>query len=71
AGKYHADVQPLTKADTKIMKQIYNGKWSWKRKAIVVKKDHHYYAASMQGMPHGGDGIPDNSFSGHFCIHFL
>jgi hypothetical protein len=21
-------------------------------------------------MPHGGDGIPDNDFNGHFCIHF-
>ncbi|MCI1693111.1 hypothetical protein [Aneurinibacillus aneurinilyticus] len=71
AGKYHADVQPLTKSDTKIMKQIYNGKWSWKRKAILVEKDGRYYAASMQGMPHGGDGIPGNGFSGHFCIHFL
>ncbi|WP_053912217.1 hypothetical protein [Aneurinibacillus migulanus] len=71
AGKYHADVQPLTKSDTKIMKQIYNGKWSWKRKSILVGKDGRYYAASMQGMPHGGDGIPDNGFSGHFCIHFL
>lgn len=25
----------------------------------------------MNGMPHGGDGIPDNDFSGHFCLHFL
>jgi hypothetical protein len=24
----------------------------------------------MNGMPHGGDGIPENGFSGHFCIHF-
>jgi hypothetical protein len=71
AGKHHADVQPLTKEDTAIMKQIYNGKWSWKRKAILVKADNHLLAASMHGMPHGGDGIPDNNFSGHFCIHFL
>lgn len=71
AGKHHADVQPLTKADTKVMKQIYQGKWSWKRKAVLVEKDGRYYAASMQGMPHGGDGIPNNGFSGHFCIHFL
>ncbi|MBN6189241.1 L,D-transpeptidase family protein [Aneurinibacillus sp. BA2021] len=70
AGKYHADVQPLTKSDTKIMKQIYNGKWSWKRKAILIEKDGRHYAASMQGMPHGGDGIPGNNYPGHFCIHF-
>ncbi|MBB3108651.1 hypothetical protein FHS18_000679 [Paenibacillus phyllosphaerae] len=71
AGSTHADVQPLTKQDTRIMKQIYSGKWTWKRRAIVVEKDGHTIAASMHGMPHGGDGIPDNDFDGHFCIHFL
>ena len=37
AGTEHADVQPLTKADTEIMKTIYQGKWSWQRKAIIVE----------------------------------
>ncbi len=36
AGSHHADVQPLTSKDTKVMKKIYNGKWSWKRRAIIV-----------------------------------
>lgn len=72
AGSQHADVQPMTKADTAIMKQIYNGAWSWKRRAIIVStSDNERLAASMHGMPHGGDGIPGNGFSGHFCIHFL
>ncbi|TYP70198.1 hypothetical protein [Paenibacillus methanolicus] len=71
AGSTHADVQPLTKKDTAVMKLIYNGKWTWKRRAILVSKDGYRLAASMHGMPHGGDGIPGNDFSGHFCIHFL
>jgi hypothetical protein len=71
AGSDHADVQPLTKEDTKIMKQIYHGHWSWKRKAILVRSGHESFAASMNGMPHGGDGIPNNGFSGHFCVHFF
>ncbi|MBG9792112.1 hypothetical protein ABD76_06190 [Paenibacillus dendritiformis] len=71
AGSRHADVQPLTKEDTKIMKQIYDNQWSWKRKAILVVTDKHKIAASMNGMPHGGDGIPGNGFSGHFCVHFM
>lgn len=71
AGSRHADVQPLTKEDTKIMKQIYDNQWSWKRKAILVVTDKYKIAASMNGMPHGGDGIPGNGFSGHFCVHFL
>ena len=71
AGQLHADVQPLTKEDTAIMKRIYNGKWSWHRKAVLVQAGSQFFAASMHGMPHGGDGIPGNNFSGHFCIHFL
>ncbi len=76
AGSSHADVQPLTREDTRVMKQIYNGRWSWKRRAILVwhpldSLNGQTYAASMHGMPHGGDGIPDNAFAGHFCIHFL
>ncbi|WP_426451397.1 hypothetical protein ACP26L_04620 [Paenibacillus sp. S-38] len=72
AGSSHADMQPVTKADTKIMKEIYGGSWSWRRRAVLVSRDGGpAIAASMHGMPHGGDGIPGNGFSGHFCIHFL
>lgn len=69
AGRNHADVQPLTSKDTAIMKKIYNGKWSWKRRAIIVISDDGKIAASMHGMPHGG-GALKNNFPGHFCIHF-
>jgi hypothetical protein len=69
AGSNHADVQPLTKEDTAIMKKIYNGKWSWKRRSILVIHKDKWIAASMHGMPHGG-GALKNNFPGHFCIHF-
>ncbi|CAM5207848.1 hypothetical protein UACE39S_00312 [Ureibacillus acetophenoni] len=69
AGKGHADVQPLTSKDTKIMKEIYGGKWSWKRRAIIVIHHDQWIAASMHGMPHGA-GALENDFPGHFCIHF-
>lgn len=69
AGSHHADVQPLTAKDTKIMKKIYGGKWSWKRRAIVVMNKDQWIAASMHGMPHGA-GALQNNFPGHFCIHF-
>lgn len=70
AGSRHADVQPLTKRDTSIMKEIYQGKWSWKRRAIRVEVDGKSFAASMHGMPHGAGAIRGNAFPGHFCIHF-
>lgn len=70
AGSRHADVQPLTREDTKIMKEIYNGEWSWKRRAVLILAHDNLIPASMHGMPHGGGSLP-NGFHGHFCIHFL
>ncbi|MEQ8200224.1 MAG: hypothetical protein ABRQ24_02255 [Syntrophomonadaceae bacterium] len=71
AGSSHADAQPLTAADSAAMKQAYNGRWSWKRRAVlVILPDGRKIAASMAGMPHGQGAIPDNNFDGHFCIHF-
>jgi hypothetical protein len=69
AGAYHADVQPLTNEDTKIMKKVYRGTWSWDRRAILIMSESGKYAASMHGMPHG-KGALQNGFPGHFCIHF-
>lgn len=69
AGSRHADVQPLTSKDTVIMKAIFNGRWSWKRRAIIVHSKGRKIAASMHGMPHGA-GALKNNFPGHFCIHF-
>jgi hypothetical protein len=69
AGSKHADVQPLTKKDTKIMKNIYNDKWSWDRRAILVQYKDRLIPASMNGMPHGA-GALQNGFPGHFCVHF-
>ena len=70
AGANHIDAEPLTAADTAIMKQIYGGSWSWNRRAILVKYNGHVYAASMNGMPHGTTTISNNNFNGHFCVHF-
>ncbi len=69
AGSGHADVQPLTKQDTDIMKNIYQGKWSWHRRAIFIVANDQLIPASMHGMPHGAGALA-NGFSGHFCIHF-
>ena len=65
-GTYHADVQPLTAEDTATMKAIYNGKWSWKRRAVIVELENgRKIAASMNGMPHGQGAIAGNKFNGH------
>lgn len=71
AGSRHADVQPLTAEDSAVMKQVYGGKWTWKRRAIIVEVNGYRVAASMNGMPHGAGAIAGNDFDGHFCVHFL
>lgn len=70
AGSRHADIQPLTKADTAVMKIIYAGAWSWNRRAAVVEYAGRRIAASMNGMPHGAGALV-NGFPGHHCLHFF
>ena len=69
-GSNHADVEPLTSRDTRILRQIYGGSWSWERKAVVVHTNNQMIAGSINGVPHGGQSIWDNNFNGHICLHF-
>lgn len=69
-GSNHADSEPLTAADTGIMKQIFNGRWSWDTRAILLKVGDRVLAASMAGQPHGVETILDNNFPGHFDLYF-
>jgi len=69
-GRFHADSEPLTVEDTEVLRRIYGGGFSWRREAILVEIGGRRIAASMNGMPHGGEFIQDNNFQGHFCIHF-
>lgn len=75
AGANHADVEPLTAADTKIMCQIYGvstaSKITYVRRSLWVTKDGRSFAASMYGVPHGTQTILDNNFEGQFCVHFV
>jgi len=70
-GHNHADIEPLTGADTAVLKRIYGGSWSWARRAVIVVVGGRRIAASINGQPHGGQAITGNGFSGHICLHFL
>jgi len=60
-GYNHADVEPLTKEDSAIIKDIWNG-WSWERRAVVVQVGDSILAGSMTAMPHAGvDSAPVES----------
>ncbi len=69
-GIQHADVEPVTLDDVQKLKNIFDGSWTWKRRAVVLTIGERRIAASMNGMPHDGGKIRDNRFIGHFCIHF-
>ncbi|MCL2386390.1 MAG: hypothetical protein FWC89_02465 [Defluviitaleaceae bacterium] len=66
----HADVRPLTADDTAIMFRTFGGVWSWNTRPVLVHIDDRTFAASINGMPHGGGSIPGNNMRGHICIHF-
>ena len=70
----HADVEPLTAADTAAMRRACaddNGNWTYVRHAVWVTIDGQRYAASIYTEPHGTGQIDDNDYPGHLCIHFV
>ena len=70
-GYNHADVEPLTAADTAAMQRACGNDFlTWARRPIWVSIGGKKYAASMNCKNHGECNIKDNNFDGHFCIHF-
>ena len=53
-GTNHSDTETLSKGDTELLKKIFDGKWSWERRAVIVTVGNRIIAASMAGMPHAG-----------------
>ncbi|BAF59204.1 MAG: LysM peptidoglycan-binding domain-containing protein [Pelotomaculum sp.] len=71
-GTNHADCEPLTAEDSRIMKEVFGGEWSWDRRPAVLLLNGRAIACSMAGMPHGtSQDIYGNDFDGHFDLHFL
>lgn len=52
-GTNHADIEPLTKADSKMIKKIWGG-FTWERRAVVVKVGKYVLPGSMTAVPHAG-----------------
>jgi len=66
----HADVEPLTAADTETMLRSRNGVWAWAPRPVWVTIGDRTIAASLNGMPHAGSTISGNNMNGHLCLHF-
>ncbi len=69
SGSNHADVETLTASDTQTLFQLYGGKWDWTARPVWVTVGGRTFAASINGMPHGTDTLPDNGMQGQICIH--
>lgn len=68
----HADVEPLTAADTAAMFQAFGNKESWGPKVVYIKlPDGRWSIASTHNVAHGSQTISDNNFDGQNCVHFL
>lgn len=69
-GSLHADCEPCAPEDTAVLFALYQGQWSWERRAVQVLIGDYLIAGSINGMPHGRYTIKNNYFPGHFCLHF-
>lgn len=69
-GYSHADVEPLTKNDAAAVRMIYDGRWSWKRRAVVIEVGGRKIAASLTGMPHGKGELKENDCYGKIGLYF-
>ncbi|KPU44796.1 D-gamma-glutamyl-meso-diaminopimelic acid endopeptidase CwlS precursor [Oxobacter pfennigii] len=54
-GANHADCETLTLEDTKKMKEIWGGSFSWTRRPVLIKYNGRQIAASVSSMPHAGN----------------
>ena len=67
---WHADVEPMTEADTVAMTKAWGGELNPTRRPIWIKIDGEYYAAGLMGYVHGSGTINNNGMDGQVCMHF-
>lgn len=76
----HADVEPATAADTKVLCSLYNVSSAnmletlnkYQRRAVVLtNKSGKQFIGSIYAIPHGQNKVTGNDFDGQFCVHFL
>ena len=76
----HADVEPLTAADTAVLCSLYGvenaeqldiqNKYQ-RRPMVVTNAAGEQFVGSIYAIPHGDDTIAGNEFDGQFCLHFM
>lgn len=69
-GSYHADIEPTSPDDTKILEDILK-KHKTSRIPVLIKINGMWVCASLGNNVHGFGLISNNNLSGHLCLHFL
>ncbi|MBE5800451.1 MAG: hypothetical protein E7321_10975 [Clostridiales bacterium] len=76
----HADVEPKTANDTKVLCSLYGAANAaqlesenmYQRRAVIVTNSAgQQFIGSIYAIPHGQDTVSGNNFDGQFCLHFL
>ena len=76
----HADVEPATADDTKVLCSLYNVSNAsmletlnkYQRRAVVLTNSKgEQFIGSIYAIPHGKNTVSGNNFDGQFCVHFL
>jgi len=65
----HADVEPVTAADTARLYEAFGG-WTWSGRPVWVTIGDRTIAAALHSMPHASTTVPGNDMDGHICLHF-
>lgn len=67
----HLDAEPYTIQDTALMKAAWGGEFAWDEKPVYVRLPSGVWCiASTHSMPHEENGLVNNGFVGHLCVHF-
>lgn len=69
-GKNCAYVATPSSADYETYRSIFGGEDTWEHRAVLVSVDGHTYAASLFGMPTGGDDLYGSGMAGHTFLYF-
>ena len=66
----HADVEPVTAADTALLMETFGGHATWSGRPVWVTIGNRTFSASIHSMAHAQATVANNNMDGHICLHF-
>ncbi|MDL2235825.1 peptidoglycan-binding protein [Christensenellaceae bacterium OttesenSCG-928-L17] len=69
-GENHAEMECASANDTAVYKQTFGDAFNYSKRPMLVQLGSDLVACSLQGAPHGEDGVARNEMDGHACLFF-